>query len=321
MKILSADRAFVKFATVLLSLSCLDATAHVRFDYSIGPSSRHNYTVKGMHCDFWKDEACGRTRLVWFPTVDCVLESDHVVTNWAWGVSTTMSLVSFESDAGFNNLGCGILVQPSQNFQEFRTNAKGEVSLVTSRAHSRSQLYSVASANVDVDGAAMPEFLRRCEAIVRAKTTCMVMCCSGVKSVFAAGLRRVPAMFALYLGPDGNMSLVYSLGRGLDVRAFDLQYRDGQFYSSDGNVISKKFPPGGETVDFEIGPQSPPTITIDVGRRACVEFRSSDCAIKAGIRIEMDNILGLSDCLKAASQGREVSWRSKGTYSSPRADF
>ncbi len=321
MKILSADRVFIKFATVLLSLSCLDATAHVRFDYSIGPSSRHNYTVKGMHCDFWKDDECGRTRLVWFPTVDCVLESDHVVSNWAWGVSTTMSLVSFESDARFSNISCGIHVQPSRNFQEFRTNATGKVSLVTSSSLSRAQLCSVSSTNMEVDGVAIPEFLRRCEAIVRAKATYMVMCCSGVKSVFAPGLCRVPAMFALYLGADGNMSLVYSLGRGLDVRAFDFQYRDGQFYSSDGNVISKMIAPDGKTVSFDIGPLSPPTITIDVDRRACVEFRSSDFAIKASIMIETDNILGLSDCLKAVAQGRKGSWRAKETDSSPRTDF
>ena len=233
-----------------------------------------------------------------------------------------MTLTSFESDAGSSDVRCGVHVGPKLNFTEgFKTNKVGRFGMAFSSVKGKTMLCSVSSDDIDVDGAAMPEFLRRCEAIVRAKTTFMVMCCSGVKNVLTAELRRFPAMFALYLGSDGNMSLVYSLGRKLDVRAFDLQYRDGQFYSSDGNVISKKIPPGGETVDFEIGPQSPPTITIDAGRRACVEFRSSDCAIKAGITIETDNILGLSDCLKAVAQGRKGSWRAKETDSGPSTDF
>lgn len=105
------------------------------------------------------------------------------------------------------------------------------------------------------------------------------------------------------------MSLMYSIGRDRDVSVFDFQYRDGQFYSPEGKKIDEPFV-SGEVKSFDEGRQNSPLITTDEkSRSVSISFPARETL--ANIRINMENISSLSDCLKAVSQGEKCSWKAK----------
>ena len=289
-------------------LSALTAAAQLRQDFSLGPVSAHsNVRASGMHCDIWKVADAERPRIVWMPCCDCVVEGSPDVVGRAFGVTTSMTLFSFERAADLSATRCGIRVYSDLLCNDgVTTNSEREAWSVTQSIARRAWTCGVSTDNIDAGPGGMPGFIEACEAIAQTNGQCNVMCASGADSVLTPELRRKQTKYALYADEQGLFRFFYAGEDDQKPGMVCFACKDGTLCSADGRPFGEVDRSGG--VQRRIADE--PRVLVDSGaRRAEITVPSNGEPVT--FLVSLDNVSGFSDCMKAARGGEsgKMSWR------------